>query len=663
MGLWWGKSSKETKKKSSKESIISWHKKFISPGAPRKGYSDSSSDKESQASDYETGINSASPSKVKQREHTRISETNNSREILKPSNILLTNEIVPESPKHRRPLKSHIARLHIPHQGASLNTPTNSKSSPSRSPMRVVGQEPFMNTNVQQSHQLPLPPVSISTPFSPCSAGTALGTQRSPGRTYNPKSPGSRWKKGRLLGRGTFGHVFLGFDSESGEMCAMKEVSLFSDDPKSKESAQQLGQEIAFLSRLRHPNIVQYYGSETIDDKVYIYLEYVSGGSIYKNLQEYGQLGEAAIRSYTQQILSGLAYLHAKNTLHRDIKGANILVDPNGRIKLADFGMAKHITGPSCPLSMKGSPYWMAPEVIKTSSGYNLAVDIWSLGCTVLEMATTKPPWSQYEGVAAMFKIGYSKELPEIPDHLSDEGKDFVMQCLQRNPSKRPTASQLLEHPFVKNTASVERPILSVETIEAIPSATHAVGALAFGHCETPPCLDSPGAVSHSKSPKIAPGFSDASTTRNVSHPFSPKGSPLSRIRSPRSPQQMNLRLSPSPISSPQATSGSSTTANGGNVTLPLYQSQYTVRQNINGYLEQKPNIFRGIVQAHLSAETVSRKSGFIGNKVEQKEQLYNAHLVLANRVSLQLLRNPVRINPMLDLNLNSPTSSRNNGI
>nr|XP_009609626.1 mitogen-activated protein kinase kinase kinase YODA-like [Nicotiana tomentosiformis] len=129
-------------------------------------------------------------------------------------------------------------------------------------------------------------------------------------------------------------------------MCAMKEVTLFSDDAKSKESAKQLAQEIALLSRLRHPNIVQYYGTETVGDKPYIYLEYVSGGSIYKLLQEYGAFGETAIRSYTQQILSGLAYLHAKNTVHRDIKGANILVDPNGRIKLADFGMAKHVSLP-----------------------------------------------------------------------------------------------------------------------------------------------------------------------------------------------------------------------------------------------------------------------------------------------------------------------------
>ncbi|OMO68405.1 hypothetical protein CCACVL1_19967, partial [Corchorus capsularis] len=342
-------------------------------------------------------------------------------------------------------------------------------------------QTSWLDDGKQQSHKLPLPPVTISnsSPFShPNSAAASPSVPRSPGRAENPVNPGSRWKKGKLLGRGTFGHVYVGFNSESGEMCAMKEVTLFSDDAKSKESTKQLMQEIALLSRLWHPNIVQYYGSEKVDDRLYIYLEYVSGGSIYKLLQEYGQLGELAIRSYTHQILCGLAYLHSKSTVHRDIKGANILVDPNGRIKLADFGMAKHIAGQSCPLSFKGSPYWLAPEVIRNSSGCNLAVDIWSLGCTVLEMATTKPPFSQYEGVAAMFKIGNSKELPPIPDYLSDEGKDFVRQCLQRNPLHRPSAAKLLDHPFVKHAAPLERPLPDPEPLDPTPGVTNGVKAL-----------------------------------------------------------------------------------------------------------------------------------------------------------------------------------------
>ncbi|GER57517.1 protein kinase superfamily protein [Striga asiatica] len=424
----------------------------------------------------------------------------------------------------------------------------------------------------QQSHPLPLPPVQSGTPpFVPsCSPSpvTSPRIPRSPVRTDNPLSPTSCWKKGRALGRGTFGQVYLGFNSESGEMCAMKEVTLFSDDAKSKESAQQLGQ---------------------VDDKLYIYLEYVSGGSIHKILQDYGQLGEAAIRSYTQQILSGLAYLHAKNTVHRDIKGANILVDPNGRVKVADFGMAKHITGQSCPLSFKGSPYWMAPEVITNSSSCNLAVDIWSLGCTVLEMATAKPPWSQYEGVAAMFKVGNSKELPNIPDHLSDEGKDFVMKCLQRNPSHRPTSAQLLEHPFVKNCSSLEGPVLGAEHLESIPALTHAVKTLDSGRSRRiSHYLDFSDAINHSKSRKDFRGFSDGYTVKNYSGPLTSSGNTLSY--SPP-PQHIKGRVYPYP-------SGASTPPGGSPkfIAIPPYHPNTPDHS-------QKPKIQK----AHSSIEQLTQ--------------------------------------------------------
>jgi mitogen-activated protein kinase kinase kinase 3 len=146
---------------------------------------------------------------------------------------------------------------------------------------------------------------------------------------------------------------------------------------------------------------VQYYGSVLSNETLSVYLEYVSGISIHKMLQLGGPLGEALLRNYTAQILSGLAYLHGHNTVHSNIKVANILVDSNGyTIKLADFGMAKLISQYTSMKSFKGSPSWMAPEVISNSNGYRFSVDLWSLGCTILEMATAKPPWSQYEGVS-----------------------------------------------------------------------------------------------------------------------------------------------------------------------------------------------------------------------------------------------------------------------
>lgn len=536
----------------------------------------------------------------------------------------------------------------------------------------------------QQSHRLPLPPVTISnaSPFSHSnSAATSPSVPRSPGRAENPASPGSRWKKGKLLGRGTFGHVYVGFNSESGEMCAMKEVTLFSDDAKSKESAKQLMQEITLLSRLRHPNIVQYYGSESVGDRLYIYLEYVSGGSIYKLLQEYGQFGDLAIRSYTQQILSGLAYLHAKNTVHRDIKGANILVDPNGRVKLADFGMAKHITGQSCPLSFKGSPYWMAPEVIKNSSGCNLAVDIWSLGCTVLEMATTKPPWSQYEGVAAMFKIGNSRELPAIPDHLLDDGKDFIRQCLQRNPLHRPTAAQLLEHPFVKYAAPLERPILGLEPSDPPSGITNGVKALGIGQARNFSNLDSDRLAIHSsRVSKTNSHTSEIHIPRNISCPVSPIGSPLLHSRSP---PHLNGRMSPSPISSPRTTSGSSTPLTGGSGAIPFVHMKQSINLQegfggiskpmngfyVNGpssYHDSCPDMFRGKQPgSHIFSELMPCENDVLGKQFVRPAHAepYDGQSVLADRVSRQLLKDHVKMNLSLDLSPNSPLPSRTNGV
>ncbi|KAG5050154.1 hypothetical protein JHK85_011257 [Glycine max] len=187
-----------------------------------------------------------------------------------------------------------------------------------------------------ECHPLPLPPGSPTSPSS------SLPSMRANGMTEHTTSNLSKWKKGKLLGRGTFGHVYLGFNSDSGQLSAIKEVRVVCDDQSSKECLKQLNQEIHLLSQLSHPNIVQYYGSDLGEETLSVYLEYVSGGSIHKLLQEYGAFKEPVIQNYTRQIVSGLSYLHGRNTVHRDIKGANILVDPNGEIKLADFGMAKH---------------------------------------------------------------------------------------------------------------------------------------------------------------------------------------------------------------------------------------------------------------------------------------------------------------------------------
>ncbi|CAN6334716.1 unnamed protein product [Urochloa humidicola] len=195
-------------------------------------------------------------------------------------------------------------------------------------------------------------------------------------------------------------------------------------------------------------------------------MEYVSGGSIYKLLGENGPFMDPMIRDCTAQILSGIAYLHGRNIVHRDLKGANILVGPNGEVKLADFGLAKQIgTLTAVHTSRRGTVYWMAPEVMLSTlsgKGYNISVDIWSLGCTVIEMATGKPPLQDdYEPVAAFGKIAFTTYTPEIPESLSDEGKHLLQLCLQRDPASRPSATELMNHSFVQRDRVSIAPLLS----------------------------------------------------------------------------------------------------------------------------------------------------------------------------------------------------------
>lgn len=325
---------------------------------------------------------------------------------------------------------------------------------------------PRMSTDVASGrssnvHPLPLPP-GAACPSSSAAASPVSYPQGPLKQDLFPMN--SQWKKGKLIGRGTFGSVYVASNSETGALCAMKEVELFPDDPKSAECIKQLEQEIKLLSNLQHPNIVQYFGSEIVEDRFFIYLEYVHPGSINKYIRDHGggTMTESVVRNFTRHILSGLAYLHSKKTVHRDIKGANLLVDASGVVKLADFGMAKHLTGQRADLSLKGSPYWMAPElmqaVMQKDSNPDLAfaVDIWSLGCTIIEMFTGKPPWSEFEGAAAMFKV--MRDSPPVPESMSPEGKEFLRLCFQRNPAERPTASMLLEHRFLKNSVQSTSP-------------------------------------------------------------------------------------------------------------------------------------------------------------------------------------------------------------
>ncbi|XVF36836.1 hypothetical protein REPUB_Repub19eG0092700 [Reevesia pubescens] len=205
------------------------------------------------------------------------------------------------------------------------------------------------------------------------------------------------WEKGELLGRGSFGSVFEGI-SDDGFFFAVKEVSLLDQGSQGKQSIIQLEHEIALLSQFEHENIVQYYGTDKDESKLYIFLELVTKGSLLNLYQRY-HLRDSQVSAYTRQILHGLKYLHDQNVVHRDVKCANILVDASGSVKLADFGLAK-ATKLNDVKSSKGTAFWMAPEVVNhKGQGYGIPADIWSLGCTVLEMLTRQIPYSHLECV------------------------------------------------------------------------------------------------------------------------------------------------------------------------------------------------------------------------------------------------------------------------
>nr|XP_011458762.1 PREDICTED: mitogen-activated protein kinase kinase kinase 1-like isoform X6 [Fragaria vesca subsp. vesca] len=221
------------------------------------------------------------------------------------------------------------------------------------------------------------------------------------------------WTKGRLLGRGSFGSVYQAYSSRDGFVFAAKEVSLLDQESPGRSRVYQLQQEIEFLSWLEHKNIIQYYGSFEYGSNLYMCMEHAPNGSI-RRLYQGSNLSYPRVSKYTKEILLGLNYLHGHNVVHRDIKCANILVDAYGSAKLADFGLAKITTKMNELQSLQGTAFWMAPEVLSAkmkNQGYGSPADIWSLGCTVLEMLTSFRHFSRLQwGSSLTFLIFFVRK-------------------------------------------------------------------------------------------------------------------------------------------------------------------------------------------------------------------------------------------------------------
>ncbi|EQC36402.1 STE/STE11 protein kinase, variant [Saprolegnia diclina VS20] len=300
-----------------------------------------------------------------------------------------------------------------------------------------------------------LSPLALLSPFT-----TKLDLQLSKSPVFR-KTPlpwhksRIQWKKGELIGEGTFGKVYKGLNSKTGELFAVKAIDLSGDDDKKKLA--KLGEEIAVMKDLQHVHIVRYQGTDRDELHFYIFMEYVPNGSIASMLAQFGVFGVEMIQKFTRQILEGVAYLHSKGIIHRDIKGANVLVNEHGQAKLADFGCSKQVPSTTTTdsleeslRSIRGSVPWMAPEVVQ-QTGHDCKADIWSVGATVLEMATAHHPWpANTNHLSVMYHLAVKPSSPPIPIDLPPLAKAFLARCFCIDARERATATELLAHPFLR---------------------------------------------------------------------------------------------------------------------------------------------------------------------------------------------------------------------
>lgn len=250
----------------------------------------------------------------------------------------------------------------------------------------------------------------------------------------------NNYQLGDLLGRGASGSVYRALNFLTGETVAIKSVSLLSLPPS---SLPDIMSEIDLLKNLNHPNIVKYKGFARDKDNLWIVLEYCENGSLQTILKKFGKFPESLVAVYISQVLEGLNYLHEQGVIHRDIKGANILTEKDGSVKLADFGVSSRTAGAAAGVMGKGSeeeglgslrglqrnpstskdnevvgsPYWMAPEVIE-QSGASTASDIWSVGCVVVELMEGRPPHGELAPMQALWRIVQDEQM-RVPEGAS----------------------------------------------------------------------------------------------------------------------------------------------------------------------------------------------------------------------------------------------------
>eukprot|EP00026_Physarum_polycephalum_P001858 Phypoly_transcript_01861.p1 GENE.Phypoly_transcript_01861~~Phypoly_transcript_01861.p1 ORF type:complete len:972 (+),score=266.06 Phypoly_transcript_01861:362-2917(+) len=272
------------------------------------------------------------------------------------------------------------------------------------------------------------------------------------------------------IGEGGAGEVFSATHTRTKEKVAIKKMKLKAQNLKT------IINEIGMMKGCKHDNIVQYIDSYLVADELWVVMEFMGGGCLTEVLDQYRelQLTEEEMSNICHEVLKGLQYIHHFHRIHRDIKSDNILLGVDGRVKLADFGYAAQLTqARKMRNSVVGTPYWMAPELIR-GNHYSQKVDIWSLGIMTREMAEGEPPYLEFPPLRALFLLT-TQGVPPIrdPQKYSKEYHDFVGLCLEKDPEKRPDATELLKHPFLKKACPGEEIYTVVEKARAIKESSY----------------------------------------------------------------------------------------------------------------------------------------------------------------------------------------------